>query len=30
MYKKNSLILGSTKGRCKFTTADFPQENHRT
>jgi len=27
MYKNNCSILGLTKGRCKFTTSDFPAEN---
>ena len=30
MYKNNCSILGLTKGRCKFTTSDFPAENPRT
>lgn len=30
MYKNNRSILGLTKGRCKFTTFDFPAENPRT
>lgn len=30
MYKNNCSILGLTKGRCKFTTSDFPVENPRT
>ena len=30
MYKNNCSILGLTKGRCKFTTSDFPSENPRT
>jgi hypothetical protein len=30
MYKINHSILGLTKGRCKFTTSDFPAENPRT
>lgn len=30
MYKNNRSILGLTKGRCKFTTSDFPAENPRT
>jgi hypothetical protein len=30
MYKNNRLILGLTKGRCKFTKSDFPAENPRT
>ena len=29
MYKNNRSILGLTKGRCKFTTSDFPAENPR-
>jgi hypothetical protein len=29
MYKIYHLILGLTKGRCKFTTSDFPAENPR-
>ncbi|PWK21233.1 hypothetical protein LX92_04034 [Maribacter polysiphoniae] len=28
LYKK-SLVLGLNKGRCKFTTSDFPSENPR-
>jgi hypothetical protein len=30
MYKNNCWILSLTKGRCKFTTSDFPAENPRT
>ena len=30
MYKNNCSILGLTKGRCEFTTSDFPAENPRT
>ncbi len=30
MYKNNRSISGLTKGRCKFTTSDFPAENPRT
>ncbi len=30
MYKNNRSILSLTKGRCKFTTSDFPAENPRT
>ena len=30
MYKNNCSISGLTKGRCKFTTSDFPAENPHT
>jgi hypothetical protein len=30
MYKNNRSILDLAKGRCKFTTSDFPTENPRT
>jgi len=30
MYKNNRSILGLTKGRCKFTTSEFPMEIPRT
>jgi hypothetical protein len=30
MYKNKHSILGLIKGRCKFTTSDFPKENPRT